>query len=158
VVPDGGLGGNPGDNMVNARVDTTTAADGSQVVQAIFDLSEAEVSCSARAVNAARTEQFQHAEMSADDVLTMRELTALADELTSLAAHGSACTLILSPARLVALRDALDAFVAHRDEIGFTREEDRDAYACALALSGPLADLSADALRAALDSGTHAGC
>ncbi len=158
LVRDRGLGGNPGENMVNARIDTTTAADGGKVVQAIFDLTEAEVSCSARAVNAARTEQFRHEDLSADGVLAMRELTALADELTALAAHGSACTLILSPARLVALRDALDAFVAHRDEIGFTREEDRDAYTCAIALSGPLADLSADALRAALDSGTHAGC
>jgi hypothetical protein len=144
--------------MVNARIETSTQPDGSQAVRAIFDLSEAEVSCAAQAVNAARTEQFRNQEMSADDVLAMRELTALADELTSLAAHGSACTLILSPARLMALREALDAFVAHRDEIGFTREEDREAYSCAVSLAGPLADLSADALRAALDSGTHAGC
>jgi hypothetical protein len=144
--------------MVNARIDIGTAPDGSTLVQAIFDLSEAEVSCAAQAVNAARTERFRDQEMSADDVLAMRELTALADELTSLAAHGSACTLILSPARLVALLDALDAFVAYRDEIGFTREEDRAAYACAVSLAGPLADLSADALRAALDGGTRAGC
>jgi hypothetical protein len=144
--------------MVNARVETGTAPDGTKVVNAIFDLSESEVACCAQAVNATRTEQFRHEALSADDVLAMRELTALADELTALAGHGSACTLILSPARLVALRDALDAFVAHRDEAGFTREEDREAYACALALAGPLADLSADALRAALDAAAHAGC
>jgi hypothetical protein len=144
--------------MVNARIESGTAPDGSVVVQAIFDLSEAEVSCAAQAVNAARTERFRDQEMSADDVLAMRDVTALADELTSLAAHGSACTLILSPARLMALRDALDAFVAHRDDIGFTREEDREAYACAVSLAGPLADLSADALRAALDGGTRANC
>src|SRR3712207_100890 len=138
--------------MLNARIETATAPDGSAMVQAVFDLSEAEVAAAARAVNGARTEQFRHEALSADDVLAMRELTALADELTALAGHGSACTLILSPARLVALRDALDAFVAHRDEAGFTREEDREAYACAVSLAGPLADLSADALRAALDA------
>ena len=144
--------------MVNAHVETVTAPDGSPVIRAIFDLTEAEVSCAARAVNAARTEQFQNQELSADDVVAMRELTALADELTALAGHRSACTLVLSPARLVALRDALDAFVAHRDDIGFMRDEDREAYACALSLAGPLADLSADALRAALEGGTRAGC
>ena len=144
--------------MVNARVETSTAPDGSPLVQAIFDLTEAEVSCAAQAVNAARTEQFRNQEMSADDVVAMRELTALADELTSLAGHGSAVTLILSPARLVALRDALDAFVAHRDDIGFTREEDREAYTFAQALAAPLADLAAEALRAALDASAHAGC
>src|ERR671933_1362574 len=142
--------------MHNARVETTTAPDGTPLVHARFDLSAEEVDAAARAINAARTEQFRHAELSADDVLAMRELTALADELTSLAGHRSACTLDLSPARLVALRDGLDAFVAHRDEAGFTREEDREAYAHAQALAGPLADLSADVLRAALDAATTA--
>jgi hypothetical protein len=144
--------------MVNARIENGVAPDGTKAVRAIFDLSESEVACCAQAVNAARTEQFRNESLAADDVLAMRELTSLADELTALAAHGSACTLILSPARLVTLRDALDAFVAHRDEAGFTREEDREVYACALALAGPLADLSADALRAALEPGTPAGC
>ena len=142
--------------MRNARVETSTALDGTTVVHAVFDLAEAEVSAAARAVGGSRTEQFRTREMSADDVLTMRELTALADELGALAGHASACTLTLRPARLVALRDALDAFVAHRDEAGFTREEDREAYGIALALAGPLEDLSAQALRAALDAAAPA--
>ena len=58
----------------------------------------------------------------------------------------------------MALRTALNLFVEQRDEAGFTREEDRDAYAVSLALAAPLADLSADALRAALDASAHAGC
>jgi hypothetical protein len=144
--------------MLNARVDTSTNPDGTPLVQACFDLSDAEVAACAHAVGAARTERFRHEELSADDVLAMRELTALADELGLLAAHKSAVTLTLRPARLVALRDALEAFVAARDEAGFTREEDREAYACAQALAAPLADLSAEALRAALDASAHAGC
>ena len=52
----------------------------------------------------------------------------------------------------MALRNALEAFVAGRDEAGFTREEDREAVAHARALSIPLADLGADALRAAFAS------
>ncbi|MGH2968948.1 MAG: hypothetical protein ACRDK0_07775, partial [Solirubrobacteraceae bacterium] len=121
--------------MVNARVETTAAVDGTRLVQAGFDLSETEVAAVAHAVNASRTEQFRHEDLSADAVLAMRELTALADQLTALAGHGSACTLTVSPARLAALRDTLDAFVAHRDEAGFVREEDREAYAVAHALA-----------------------
>ena len=138
--------------MQNATVLTN---DG---VRACFDLSESEVACVAHAVNVSRTEQFRNEELSADGVLAMRELTALADQMTALAGHGSACTVEMSPARLVALRDTLAAFVEARDEAGFTREEDREAYATAMALAAPLADLAAETLRAALDSAHTADC
>ena len=144
--------------MHNARVSVATAADGSLLVHAIFDLTEAEVAGAAHAVNSARTEQFRHEVLTADGVLAMRELTAVADELTALVVHRSACTLTLRPARLVAMRDALDAFVVRRDDAGFVREEDRDAYASAQALAAPLADLGADAVRAALDGAAPAEC
>lgn len=142
--------------MVNAHVETASAPDGSPLVEAVFDLSEAEIAAVARAVDVSRTEQFRHEELSADDVVAMRELTALADQLSALAGHASAVTLMLRPARLVALRDTLDAFVAHRDEAGFMRDEDRAAYAVAQALAWPLGDLSAETLRAALDAAAHA--
>lgn len=145
-------------DMVNASIQTNTALDGTQEVRARFDLSEVEVKGAAHAVNTSRTEQFRHEELSADDVVAMRELTALADELTSLAGHNSACTVDVTPARLVALRDTLYVFAADRDEQGFMRDEDRDAYAIAQQLAAPLAELSADALRAALESAEHAGC
>ena len=144
--------------MVNAHVDTTSVADGTKQVVARFDLTESEIAAVARAVDVSRTEQFRHEELSTDDVVAMRELTALADQLTALAGHRSSVSVELRPARVVALRDTLHAFVEHRDEAGFTREEDRDAYAVAMALAAPLADLSADALRAALDAAEHAGC
>ena len=144
--------------MLNARVETSRSPDGTPLVQAHFDLSDREVAAAAHAVGASRTEQYRLGELSADAVLALRELTALADQLTALAGYGSACSLMLTPARLMALRDALDAFVAARDEAGFTREEDREAYAVASSLAGPLADLSADALRAALDAAEPAGC
>lgn len=127
-------------------------------VQACFDLTEAEVAAVAHAANVSRTEQFRNEELSADDVLALRELTALADQLTALAGHRSACTVAMSPARIVALRDTLAAFVEHRDEAGFTRDDDREAYAVALALAMPLGDLAADTLRAALDATEPAGC
>jgi hypothetical protein len=142
--------------MQNAHV--STSGEGANRVQACFDLSEAETAAVAHAVNVSRTEQFRNEELSADDVVAMRELTALADQLTALAGHRSACTVAMSPARLVALRDTLHAFVEHRDEAGFTREEDREGYAVALALAAPLEDLAAETLRAALDAASHAEC
>jgi hypothetical protein len=144
--------------MENVIVDTTSGPDGTKLVVARFDLSEPEVAAVARAVDVSRTEQFRHEVLSTDGVVAMRELTALADQLTALAGYGAAVSVELSPARLVALRDTLHAFVEHRDEAGFTREEDREAYAVALSLAAPLEDLSADALRAALDAAQHAGC
>jgi len=144
--------------MHNAHVSTTSAADGTKQVVARFDLSESEIAAVARGAGVSRTEQFRHEQLSTDAVVAMRELTALADQLTALAGHGSAVSVELSPARLVALRDALQAFVEHRDEAGFIREEDREAYAAAMALAAPLADLGAETLRAALDAAAHAGC
>jgi hypothetical protein len=144
--------------MINARVDTTSAADGTKAVLARFDLSEEEIAAVSQAVDRSRTEQYRNEELSADGVVALREQTALADQLTALAGYGAAVTVELSPARLMALRDALHTFVETRDEAGFTRDEDRDAYAVAMALAAPLADLSADALRAALDAAEPAGC
>jgi len=144
--------------MHNAHVDTRSGPDGTKLVVARFDLPQEEIAAVARAVDVSRTEQFRNEELSTDDVVAMRELTALADQLTALAGYGSAVSVELSPARLVALRDTLHVFVEMRDEAGFTRDEDRDAYAIALALAGPLADLSADALRAALEAAEPAGC
>jgi hypothetical protein len=144
--------------MHNAHVDTTRGPEGAELVVARFDLGEDEVAAVARAVDVSRSEQFRNEELSTDDVVQMRELTALADQLTALAGYGSAVSVELNPARLVALRDTLHVFVEMRDEAGFTREEDRDAYAAAMALAAPLADLSADVLRAALDAAEHAGC
>ena len=144
--------------MHNASVNTRSGSDGSKQVVALFDLTEDEIAAVARAVDVSRTEQYRHEELSTDDVVAMRELTALADQLTALAGHGSAVSVELSPARVVALRDTLHVFVEHRDEAGFVREEDREAYAAAMALAAPLADLGAETLRAALDAAAHAGC
>jgi hypothetical protein len=80
----------------------------------------------------------------------MRELTALADELFVFAGHGAAGTLVLRPARLTALRHAIEAFVTSRDDAEWMRDEDREPLAAGRALLWPLADLCTDALRAAL--------
>jgi hypothetical protein len=137
-------------SMRNARIDTTKDLDGHTVVLACFDLVEAEAAAAAHVVGAVRAERYRTAEMSTDDVLEMRELTAIADELSHLASRGAASSLVLPPARLTALRHALEAFITARDEADWLREEDREPLATARAMLWPLADLCEEALRVAL--------
>jgi hypothetical protein len=145
--------------MINARIDTTTGVDGEPVVLACFDLSGEEVAALAHAVKAVSGERFRTASMSVDDVLELRELTALADELGGLVAlEGGLRTVVMRPARLTACRDALARFVELRDEADWMREEDREPRAPVRGLVPALEDLCADALRAALQARAPRPC
>ena len=135
--------------MVNAHVDISQGLDGEPVVLACFDLGEEQLAASAHAV-AAAGERFRNVELSVDDVIELRELTALSDELADLALRPGMRTVVLRPARLTVYRDAVARFVESRDEAEWVREEDRDALARVRSLLYPLEDLCADALRAAL--------
>jgi hypothetical protein len=136
--------------MHNARIDTTQGLDGEAVVLAVFDLPDEEIGASAHAVRAFSGERFRNVELSIDDVLELRELTALADELDDQLMRPGVSTLVMRPARLNALRDALTYFVDSRDDAGWMRDEDREPVAIARGLFWPLGDLCADAMRAAL--------
>jgi hypothetical protein len=136
--------------MVNARIDLTRDLEGTAVVLACFDLDDAGVAAAAHAVAVARTERYRNVEMSVDDVLAMRELTALADDLDALAHVAGACTVVLRPARLTVFRDAVEEFVTGRDAADWVREADAEHLPAARSLVFPLGDLCADALRAAL--------
>jgi len=134
--------------MQHARIDISQALDGEAVVFACFDLDAKELSASAHAVAATAAERFRTTPVSADDVLELRELTALADELGELTSGMR--TVVMRPARLSAYRDAVAQFVATRDEAEWMREEDREPLALLRGLLWPLEDLSTEAMRAAL--------
>jgi hypothetical protein len=136
--------------MLNARIDITQGFDGEPVVLACLDLGGEELGASAQAVRATVAERFRTAAMSTDDVLELRELTALADELTELAREPGMRSLVMRPARLSSWRDALAHFVESREAAEWTRADDREALPAARSLLWPLADLCADAMRAAL--------
>jgi hypothetical protein len=136
--------------MLNAHIDITQGLDGEPVVLACFDLGEEEIGASAHAVQATSSERFRTAAMSVDDVLELRELTALADELRDLARDTGMRSIVMRPARLSAWRDALAYFVETREDADWAREDDRRALAAARSLLWPLEDLCAEAMRAAL--------
>ena len=96
------------------------------------------------------TERFRTAELSVDDVLEMRELTALADELGQHAHETGIRTLVMRPSRLNAWQHALTHFVESRDDAEWTREDDRIALPAARSLLWPLSELCSEAMRAAL--------
>jgi hypothetical protein len=140
--------------MEHARIDISQDLDGDAVVHACFDLSPEELAAAAHAVAATASERFRIGEISSDDVLELRELTALADELGELT--GGASTVVLKPARLSALRDAVTAFVESREQAEWIREEDRQPLALLREMLFPLEQLSSEATRAALSPGQRA--
>ncbi len=107
----------------------------------------------AHAVAATAGERFRITEMSADDVVELRELTALADELGELT--GAASTLVLRPARLSTLLNSVARFVESREQAEWIREEDRQPLALLREMLFPLEQLSAEATRTALSPAEH---
>jgi hypothetical protein len=140
--------------MERVRIDISQDLDGDAVVHACFDLSPDELAAAAHAVAATTAERFRISEMSSDDVLELRELTALADELGELT--GGASTVVLKPARLTALRDAVNGFVESRERADWIREEDRQPLALLREMLFPLEQLTSEATRAALSPGQRA--
>jgi len=135
-------------DMEHARIDISRGLDGEPVVFACFDLSEEQVAASTRAVGAVVTERFRTPDLSADDVLELRQLTALADELGEF--RGGPGTVVLRPARLSAYRGAVAQFVETRDAADWVTHEDRGALLPLRTLLAGLEQLCAEATRAAL--------
>jgi hypothetical protein len=142
--------------MLRGRIDISNDLDGNAVVLACIDLAEDEVRGSAHAVGATIAERFRMPAISGDDVIQLRELTGLADELGEPGPEGAVRTLVFSPARLNVYRDALARFVDSRDEAEWIRDEDREPLARARELLPALGELSEEALRAALSPAARA--
>jgi hypothetical protein len=142
--------------MVNAEIRTLHAADGTPVCNVSFDLSAQQIAAAVQAVDATRLHRHQNAELSTDDVLALRELTGVSDELHRLAEGEAHATLVLPLARFAALHDALTEWVALHDDRGWMREDDAAIHAVIAALLDPMASLREDALHAVLGDSAHA--
>lgn len=141
--------------VLRGRLDISRNVDGEAVVLACIDLGEEEVRASTHAVGATISERFRVPPISGDDVVELRELTGLADELGQPGPEGAVRTLAFSPARLNLFRDAVAYFVARRDQAEWMREEDREPLALVRPLLPTLGELSREALRAALTPVWH---
>jgi hypothetical protein len=125
--------------------------DGSRVVDVTLDLSAPQLDAGAHAVRQVVSDRYRVATIeSADDVLAMRDLTSLADELTALALPGAINRLTLAVAGIGRFRAALEDFAATRSE-GPVREGDAEALPHVYAIIDGVADAHAAAVRVALD-------
>jgi hypothetical protein len=138
--------------MVNAEIRTLHEPDGTPVCNAAFDLSVEQLAAAARACGDVLTERHRGESLDTDDVLALRELTGVSDELHRLSEAGGHATVVLPLARLVALHDALHEWVASRSERDWLREEEQEQLPVIEAMLGPMGDLRAEALHATLGS------
>ena len=119
-------------------------------VSVTVDLTGPQLAAAAHAVGLVVEEQYRLRPLeSADDILQLREATALKDELDALKVPGEIDRLQLTVARLGLFRVALDDFLASRVE-GVRREGDADALPHVDAIVDGLAAAHEDALAAAL--------
>ena len=136
--------------MVQAELHMLHDADGHPVCNVSFDLSAEQVATAAHAVEAVRLLRHRGEALSTDDVLALRELTGLSDELHALAEQQGHASLLLTLARFSALHDALVEWVHAGEERGWMREDDREHHDRAAALLDPMGALREDALHAVL--------
>jgi hypothetical protein len=136
--------------MINAQIHTLREPDGSPVANVAFDLSAEQLAAASHALVEVVHDRHRHEALETDDVLALRELTAVRDEFERLVAAEGHATLVMMLARLIVLHDALDEYVAAQAERDWRREADREALPVLEAMLGPLAGLRADAVAEAL--------
>jgi hypothetical protein len=134
-------------DMLHHHIEVATDAEGHRSVTATFDLGPEQAGAAAHAVRVIRDVRYRTAEMSADDVLAMRDMTSLADELGDLQALDGRSHVTASVARLGVLRGVLEEFASAEH---LEREGDAVARPFVVTLVDAVADLHAEAVHLAL--------
>jgi hypothetical protein len=136
--------------LLHHVIDAVPAADGTRRVTVTVDLTGPQLAAAGHASRLITEERYRLRPLeSADDVLALREVTALTDELEARAGHGEIDRMQLTVARLGVFVTALDDFLASRAD-GVRREGDADALPHLYAIVDGLADAHRDAVAAAL--------
>jgi hypothetical protein len=136
--------------MVNAEIQTLHEPDGAPVCNVTFDLSSEQLGAAAYAVGEMLLERHRGQDLEIDDVLALRELTSLRDELARLAEAQANATVLMTLSRLIAFHDAADEWVTSRTGRDWLRNADEDALPFVGGMLEPLASLRARGLAAAL--------
>jgi hypothetical protein len=136
--------------MVNEEIHTLHDPDGLPVCNVGFDLSSDQLAATAYATGEILVERHRGQALDIDDVLALRELTGVRDELHTLAEAGAHARLTMPLARFIALHDAVDEWVCTRTGRDWLRDADREALPFTGALIGSMASLRRDALAAVL--------
>ena len=136
--------------MVNAYTQTLHAPYVTPVCNVAFDLSVDQLASAAHACAEMVLERNRGHALEIDDVLALRELTGVRDELDRLASAGGHASLLITFARFVALHDAVDEWVVSRRGRDWLRKADEDALPFAAGMLGPMAALREQAVAVTL--------
>ena len=138
--------------MIAHHVHLRPTLDGSRVVDVTLDLAAERLDAGAHAVRRVIADRYRPATLeSADDILALRDLTSLADELTSLIVPGAIARLTLTTAGVGRFRLALEDFIAlATDDESIAREGDAEALPVVFAMVDDVADAHEAGVRAAL--------
>ena len=142
--------------MVNTEIQQLHAPDGTLVCNVAFDLSAGQLTAASHATGEILVERHRGQALEIDDVLALRELTGVRDELGTLAEAGAHAHLVMTLARFIALHDALDEYVCSRGGRDWSREIDRETLPFVGGMIGTMADLRGEALAAVLRSSEEA--
>lgn len=138
--------------MVNAEIQTLHDPDGSPVTNVSFDLSTEQLGASSHALGEMILERHRGGDLEVDDVLALRELTGVRDEIARLAESRANATVLMTLARFSTFHDAADEWVQTRAGRGWMREADTDAMPFVGGMLGPMAALRERAVAVALGS------
>lgn len=138
--------------MVNAQVRTLHEPDGTPVTNLAFDLSHAQLASASHACGEMLLERHRGQAMDTDDVLALRQLTVVCDELARLGEAGANAHVVFPLARFIVLHDTLDGWVHSRTDRGWLRKADEDAMPVLGAMLGQMEHLRGEAVEATLSS------
>src|SRR4051812_33606766 len=96
-----------GKDMLVTSVQQRTALDGTSVVEAVLHLSAEQAGTCSDAVRAVIAARYRVPALTVDEILTMREMTALADGLDDCRNCDGNSIFVLNILRLGLLRDSL---------------------------------------------------
>ena len=136
--------------MVNEDIQTLRDPDGAPVANVSFDLSTEQLGAASYALGEMILERHRGSELEVDDVLALRELTGVRDELHRLADGGGNAHVVMTLARFSTFHDAADEWVTTRTGRGWLREDDTEAMPYVGAMLGPMATLRERAVAVAL--------
>ena len=119
--------------------------------EAVFDLSSTEVAAVAVALGHYRRNRFGGAALGADEVLELRALNALAEQVDELAVLGGHAAVRTDGHGAAALAQAALVYLRERDTESYQSPEERERLAALRGLADPLIELACELRRAERD-------
>jgi hypothetical protein len=144
------------ETMINGEIRTLHEPDGTPVLNVAFDVSTEQLRAAVHAAGEIVLERHRGHELEIDDVLALRVLTSVRDELDHFAGAEANAHVVLPLARFIVLHDAVHEWAGSREERGWARSDDERALDLTRAMLPEMDRLRAQALEAALGESSPA--